>query len=117
MKKRKFEKEEEKEECLMVKHTKSCEHWKLFFCRLHCPKLKFIPTVHKINLYLATQKNPDLLCQMERHAFAFTLSTKAFKGTRGVHSGTGKSGSYVLSTRRQNIWQIIEQMLGVLSVE
>lgn len=111
MKRRKEEEEEEKEESLMIKHTKSCEHWKLFFRKLHCPKLKginwsqwllkFIPTVHKINLYLATQKNPDLLCQTERHAFAFPPSMKASKATRGVLSGTWKSGSYVLSTRRQ----------------
>lgn len=101
MKKRKREEEEEEEEHVMMKHTKSLEHWKLFFCNLHmmhCPKLKAITVFTTFGVYSYSLQYIKLICillykihiyfcQMERHTFAFALSMKIFKTTRGVLRG------------------------------
>lgn len=55
---------------------------------------------------------------MERHTFVFTPSLKTFKATGGVVRGRVKIWLVCIKYKEtENIWQINEQMLGVLSVE
>ena len=92
----------------------------------HCSRLEalrwtlwlliFFPAGHKINLYLAAQTH-TYLYQMERHFRFQKLSMKTLYGYQRPQRKLKICLVCIKYKETQNIWQINEQMLGVLSIE
>lgn len=73
--------------------------------------------VHKVHLYFAAQ-NPDLLTTNGKRHFCFCSVRENFQGYQRCPQREVKIWFICIKYKEtENIWQIIEQMLGVLSVE